>query len=61
MRRRIKKIKRAYFEWLCDKFGCITTGPYYGMPQAHCRRCGKKTYFAADYCSDYIEPWGEYE
>jgi len=31
------------------------------MPQTHCRRCGKKTHYAADYCKEYEKPWGEYE
>jgi hypothetical protein len=57
----IKKHWRRFWEWQCKKYGCITIGSYYGMPQAHCRRCGKKTSYAADFCEDKIEPWGEYK
>jgi hypothetical protein len=57
----IKRQLRKYWEWKCKKYGCIKYGSYYGMPQAHCRRCGLKTSFAADFCEDRIEPWGEYE
>jgi len=57
----IKKYLRKFWEWKCKKYGHITYGSYYGMPQAHCRRCGRKTSYAADFCEEQIEPWGEYE
>lgn len=44
---------------VCRVFGCTTSGPYYGMPLAHCWKCGMKTYSAAEWCDDYelpIEP-----
>lgn len=33
---------QKFREWWCKKFGHITIGPYYHMPQAYCRRCGRK-------------------
>jgi len=37
-------VKSNFKHWLnelmCKYFGCLTSGPYYGMPQAHCPRCG---------------------
>lgn len=32
--------------WLCRLLGCILYGPYYGMPQSHCWRCGMITGYA---------------
>jgi len=55
-----KKLRRKFWNWQCKKYGCITVGKYYGMAQAHCRRCGKKTVWAAEGVSEHIEPWGEY-
>ncbi len=56
-----KELKRKFWNWQCEKFGCLTTGPYYGMVQSHCRRCGKKTSYANDHCKDWEAPWGEYK
>jgi len=33
-------LRQRFKEWVCRKFGHITVGPYYGMPQAWCGRCG---------------------
>lgn len=41
----------------CQRNGCITHGAYYGLPQAHCRRCGGKNYCAMDKCAEWIEPF----
>lgn len=57
----IKKHWRAFWEWQCQKYGHLTSGPETGLPQAHCRRCGRKTWHAADFCDDRVAPWGEYE
>jgi len=51
---------QKFREWWCKQFGHITSGPHYGMPQSHCRRCGCKTYHAVDTCKDWDEPWGPF-
>lgn len=39
----------------CLNFGCVTTSTYYvGLPQAHCKRCGKMTHYADKKICD---PW----
>lgn len=54
--------RRQFNQWLCNKFGCIQIGPYYGMPQSHCRRCGHiNKYIASSDCEEWDEPWGEYK
>ena len=44
----------------CRWFGCISCVPargyYRGMPQSHCYNCGAKTWGAADFCEDHVEP-----
>jgi len=44
----------------CRLKGCLhyvpPEGYYYGMPQSHCPRCGKKTWCASKGCSDFEEP-----
>ena len=37
-----ESFSQKFREWWCRKFGHITVGPYYGMAQGYCRRCGKK-------------------
>lgn len=54
-------LRRRWHVFLCRQTGCIHSGPYYGMPQAHCRRCGKKTWSAEVNAEEWIVPWGEYE
>ena len=56
----IMRARRCFWRWQCRKYGCITTGPYYGMPQSHCRRCGKRLWGAIDGQTEFVEPWGEY-
>lgn len=57
-----KSWRRRFYQWLCNKFGCILTGPYYGMPQAHCRRCGHINRGTAKLnCDEWNIPWGEYK
>ena len=34
--------KQRFYEWICKKFGHVTVGSYYGMPQAWCGRCGRR-------------------
>lgn len=52
---------QKFREWWCKNFGHITIGPYYGMAQAHCRRCGcKNKGIAADGTPEYTEPWGPF-
>lgn len=45
-------------KWWCRWFGCRTTGPYYGMPQSHCWRCGMRTGYAnpALNLPDFVKP-----
>lgn len=53
-------LSNRYNEWLCGKKfqNCYHIGPYYGMPQASCRRCGHKNYgIAADFISEWSLPW----
>lgn len=54
-------LRRRWRRWLCKKFGCLLYGPWYGMAQASCRRCGKRTSFAASHVPEWSLPWGEYE
>ena len=51
--------RREFWLWQCAG-RCITTGPFYGMAQSHCRRCGKRTNHAAEGQPEQVEPWGEY-
>lgn len=36
---------------ICRRLGCRTTGPFYGMVQSHCWRCGMRTAHAAPGCA----------
>lgn len=56
-----ESILRRFHRWVCLKFGCITTGEETGLPQTHCKRCGKKTRSAADHCETWVAPWGKYK
>lgn len=51
---------QKFREWWCKKFGHITTGPFYGMPQSHCRRCGKRNWCAMEDSPEYSEVWGPF-
>lgn len=52
---------QKFREWWCKKFGHLTVGPYYRMPQAHCRRCGcKNEGIASGDATEYSEPWGSF-
>jgi hypothetical protein len=54
-------LRRRFHAAICRRYGHITSGPYYGMMQSHCRRCGViNKGIAADFCKDWDEPWGEY-
>lgn len=46
-------VQQRINEYLCRKRGCITTGPYYGMPQASCCFCGHKNSCA----NNHVEEW----
>jgi hypothetical protein len=46
--------KVRFNQWRCKKYGCLTVGEYYGMSQAHCRRCGKMTHHAD---TSICDPW----
>lgn len=54
--------KVRFNQWRCKKSGCLTTAEYYvGMPQSHCRRCGKMTYYAdRKICNPWELPRGDY-
>jgi hypothetical protein len=57
-------LRRAFHAWLCEKYGCLTTSNasyYSGMPQSHCRRCGRVTSLADSRCAAWIKPFNEYE
>lgn len=49
-------------EWTCRREGCqasVPSGGYCpGKPQAHCYRCGKRTYNASKRCALWCEPIG---
>jgi len=45
---------------ICFKYGHILTGPYYGLLQNHCRRCGAPNKCATD-MTTYVHPWGEFK
>lgn len=52
---------QRFREWWCKKFSCITIGPYYGMVQSHCRRCGHKNKgIASEDCPEWSKPWGPF-
>ena len=55
-----KSLRRRFHVWLCKHFGHIKHGDYYGMVQAHCRRCGAETHWNAT-DEKWELPWGEYE
>ena len=45
-----------YKYWYCRKNGHVHSGPYYGMPQAICSRCGKKLSGANASVPNWSEP-----
>jgi hypothetical protein len=55
-----ESIRRKFHRWVCLTFGCISTGDETGLPQSHCKRCGHKTYAAADHCGEWVKPWGRF-
>ena len=56
-----ESFSQKFREWWCKKFGHLTTGPYYGMPQASCRRCGRRNEgYACESVPKWSEVWGPF-
>lgn len=53
-------LKVRFHRWFREKFGCIQISSYYGLLQAHCRRCGHENLGNAS-GKEWILPWNEYE
>ncbi len=52
----ISEARLAWRRFLCRKLGHVNYGVHYpGIPQSHCRRCGKKSHFAAEYVKDDLD------
>ena len=55
-----ESFSQKFREWWCSKFGHITIGPFYGMAQSSCRRCGKRNNCASEGVPEYSEIWGDF-
>lgn len=55
-----QSFRRRYHAWLCGDKQHIHVGPYYGMSQSMCRRCGK-VFYPEEGKPEWEEPWGEYK
>jgi hypothetical protein len=51
-----ESFKQKFREFLCKWLGCIEYGPYYGMPQASCARCGHKNWCGSEHVPEWQPP-----